>query len=288
MTTNTKDKNVIKSNKTTSSSLSKKDNDIFTFNIATDNYNVFVTPENFSIFSDEINFECFKPRINIQNNIINVGIVKNKHSFKVILNNSKIDFKDNQSNFQVKMKNGCFIVSINTPFNISVDGENVIFSGNANTSTPITKSTTDNTTEPSTQTNDIKDNNVLLISEYKNKTFLPYTANDVFAKFNASKYNTVQEFIDTEYVVSNDYYKHPILSRFKEGYKLVKYKENGTNIKAINLGTELMFNFNLNPSIITACRNLEELNIYLDCLEENELHKFLCFDIKYEISPTKL
>lgn len=285
MVANTKDKNILKNSKLVSSSLSKKDNDIFTFNMATDDYNVHVTQENFAIFSDEINFECFKPKINIQSNTLNVGIVKNKHCFKVILNNSKIDFKDNQSRFQVKMKNGFFIVSINTSFNISVVGENVLFSGATNNPIPL-EETIENTS--SSNHSEIKDNNVLLISEHKNKTFLPYTANDIFAKFDSSKYNTVQEFIDNEYVISNDYYKYPIISRFKEGYKLVKYKEHGTKLKAINLGTELMFNFNLNPSIITACRNLEELNIYLDCLEENELHKFLCFDIKYEITPSKI
>ena len=33
---------------------------------------------------------------------------------------------------------------------------------------------------------------------------------------------------------------------------------------------------------------LEELNIYLDCLEENELNKFVCFDIIYEVTPAKI
>ena len=50
----------------------------------------------------------------------------------------------------------------------------------------------------------------------------------------------------------------------------------------MDLGFELMFKYKLNPIIIAACRNLEELDIYLDCLEENELFDFKCFEIRNE------
>ena len=46
-----------------------------------------------------------------------------------------------------------------------------------------------------------------------------------------------------------------------------------------------MFKYELNPIIIAACRNLNELDIYLDCLEENELYDFKCFKIKFEVMP---
>ena len=46
-----------------------------------------------------------------------------------------------------------------------------------------------------------------------------------------------------------------------------------------------MFKYELNPIIITACRNLDELDIYLDCLDKNELFDFHCFDIKFEVAP---
>ena len=52
------------------------------------------------------------------------------------------------------------------------------------------------------------------------------------------------------------------------------------------LGIELMFETNLHPAIISACKNLEELDIYLDCLEDNELEKFSCFKIIYKSLPT--
>ena len=46
-----------------------------------------------------------------------------------------------------------------------------------------------------------------------------------------------------------------------------------------------MFKYELNPIVIAACRNLDELDIYLDCLDNNELYEFSCFDIKFEVMP---
>ena len=48
-----------------------------------------------------------------------------------------------------------------------------------------------------------------------------------------------------------------------------------------------MFQSDLNPAVIAACRDLDELDIYLDCLDDNELDKFSCFKIKYNVKPTK-
>ena len=62
-------------------------------------------------------------------------------------------------------------------------------------------------------------------------------------------------------------------------------KEKLSIFKALDLAFELMFKYNLNPIIIAACRNLKELDIYLDCLEENELFDFRCFKIKFEVTP---
>lgn len=49
---------------------------------------------------------------------------------------------------------------------------------------------------------------------------------------------------------------------------------------------ELLFNYNLHPAIISACKNIDELDIYLDYLENNETDKFNCFNIKFEIAPS--
>ena len=83
-------------------------------------------------------------------------------------------------------------------------------------------------------------------------------------------------------------YKNTTLSRFKEAYNLKKKKSHGKIGEAINLGMELAFNYNLNPAIISACRNEEQLDEYLDCLDENEMDKFTGFKVEYDIAPIKL
>ena len=65
----------------------------------------------------------------------------------------------------------------------------------------------------------------------------------------------------------------------------MRKKENQPISKALDLGLELMFKHELNPIIISACRNLDELDIYLDCLDKNELFDFNCFNIKFEVTP---
>lgn len=51
------------------------------------------------------------------------------------------------------------------------------------------------------------------------------------------------------------------------------------------LGAELLVNYNLHPAIITACKNIDELDVYLSCLEDDQLDKFNLFDIKFEMLP---
>lgn len=134
-----------------------------------------------------------------------------------------------------------------------------------------------------------KDNDTLIISEEKNQVILPYKLSEVEKQYKKSKkkYASVEELIQNEYIVSTDNFKNPVKSRFREAYQLIKKKEHGHLKEAIELGFELMFQSNLNPAIIAACKSLKELDIYLDCLDENELDKFSCFNIVYNINPTK-
>ena len=74
------------------------------------------------------------------------------------------------------------------------------------------------------------------------------------------------------------------MARFKEAYKLVKNREKASVFKALSLGFELFGNYSLHPAIITACNSLDELDIYLACLDENDLDDFKFFNIKYEVS----
>lgn len=287
MSTDTNDNNVLDKNKSNilPNSLSAIDNELFTFNITTDIYNIIVDYDNVVIDSESVKFACSKRKLNIKNENINLIILKSKQSLKLLLKNPKIDFKNNQSEFQIKMKKGYLILCISRPFKISVHNDNLVIDSVVENTEEIIESFT---TKEKSKLFQMKDNKTLLISEFKNKTFLPYTVDELLNRFDAKKYDTIEELIDKEFTISNDHYKFPIIARFKEAYKLIRKKEHGTRRKALNLGFELMFNFYLNPSIITACKNLEQLNIYLDCLEENELSKFSCFDIVYEVSPAKI
>lgn len=127
--------------------------------------------------------------------------------------------------------------------------------------------------------------NTLVISEEQNKVILPYTINKVkdILLENNKEYSSLQDVIDKVYTKPISYYKFSAISRFRETYKLVKEKENGSRAKALELAFELLLNYNLHPAIITACKNLDELDVYLACLEDNALDEFEFFNIKYEI-----
>ena len=130
--------------------------------------------------------------------------------------------------------------------------------------------------------------NTLVISEIQGKVILPYTLNNLklMLNENKSKYKSINEIIETEYTVPYSKFKNPSFARFKEAFRLVKNKEHGSIKEAFDLGMELLLNYNLHPAIISACKNIDELDIYLDYLENNETDKFKCFNIKFEIAPT--
>ena len=132
-----------------------------------------------------------------------------------------------------------------------------------------------------------QDNNTLIISEKEQKAFLPFLYSEVEAIYQKAnqKYETMQDVIDDLYILPLNRFKNSSIARFRESFHLIREKEKGSITKALDLGLELMFKYELNPIIIAACRNLDELDIYLDCLEENELHDFTCFEIKFEIMP---
>lgn len=129
--------------------------------------------------------------------------------------------------------------------------------------------------------------NTLVISEMRNKVILPYTIteiNNILFDDN-NKYKTIEEIIDEKYTEPITRYRFPAISRFREAYKLVTEKEHKSKAKALSLATELFGKYNLHPAIITACKSLDELDIYLACLEDNVLDEFPFFEIKYEIAP---
>lgn len=127
--------------------------------------------------------------------------------------------------------------------------------------------------------------NTLVISEEQKKVILPYTINKVkeILLNNTKEYFSLQDVIDKVYTKPISYYKFSAIARFREAYKLIKEKEKGSKAKALELAFEMLLNYNLHPAIITACENLNQLDVYLACLEDNTLEEFEFFDIKYEI-----
>ena len=134
--------------------------------------------------------------------------------------------------------------------------------------------------------NNLEDNKTLIISEEDGKVYLPYTKEEVKQEVLQNKGIKVEEVLENKYILPLDKYKNSARARFREGYNLMYKKEKKSKKSAILLGIELMFETNLHPAIISACKTLEELDIYLDCLEDNELEKFSCFKIIYKSLPT--
>lgn len=131
------------------------------------------------------------------------------------------------------------------------------------------------------------DNPILVISEKEQKAYLPFLYSEVQEIFKNScgQYPTLQDVVDSLYIADLERFKNSVISRFKESFHLIRNKEKGSITKALDLALELMFKSELNPIVIAACRNLDELDIYLDCLDKNELNDFPCFAIKFEIMP---
>ena len=99
---------------------------------------------------------------------------------------------------------------------------------------------------------------------------------------NPEKYSSIQDIIGKEYTVPLKNFKNHAISRFKETYNLAKNKSGFSVLKSLSLANELLFASNVDPVIIRACKNINELYIYLSCLEDNILNEFRCFKIVYE------
>lgn len=126
--------------------------------------------------------------------------------------------------------------------------------------------------------------NTLVISETQKKVILPYNIDKVNEILqNNARYHSIDEVVNKLYTRPISYYRFSAMARFKEAYKLIKNREKSSIFKALALGFELFGNYSLHPAIITACNSLDELDIYLACLDENDLDDFKFFNIKYEV-----
>ena len=131
--------------------------------------------------------------------------------------------------------------------------------------------------------------NTLKISYMENLVYLPYTLSQLSEIYNKNshRYFDLEDTFKKNFIVPLNLYSNSSVARFKEAYKLIRKKENGSVGKAVSLGLELFFNYNLHPAIISASKNLEELDKYLKCLDSKETDKFDCFKIIFEVSPTE-
>ena len=128
----------------------------------------------------------------------------------------------------------------------------------------------------------------LIISEMSRTVLLPYKLEDVREEYDAhqSKYSSLEDVIKQKYTLPISLYKNPFVTRFRESFKLMRKKEKSSIKEAFDLGLELMFNYNLHPAIISACKCLDELDIYLDYLDTGETDKFDFFKVEFEMAPT--
>lgn len=133
-----------------------------------------------------------------------------------------------------------------------------------------------------------KDNiveNTLIISEIQQSVILPYYVSELEEISSYNNNMAFDEIIKQKYTLPISMFKSLVFSRFREAFKLARNKEKKSLKFSFDLGLELLFNYNLHPAIIAACRNLDELDIYLDCLDSGETDKFQCFNIKFEVPP---
>ena len=133
---------------------------------------------------------------------------------------------------------------------------------------------------------EIQDNDELLISERDEMVYLPYKKKDIENIISEGTYTSPKEVISNFYEIPLSKYSNSASARFREGFNLMRKKEGASFFKSLDLGLELLSKYDLNPAVISACKGIDELDIYLDCLSSNELEKFNIFDIKYEINPT--
>lgn len=131
------------------------------------------------------------------------------------------------------------------------------------------------------------DEDFLLISEKDQKAYLPYkylTVKNIYES-NQDKYSNIGQVVENDYIVSLDNFRNSAFSRFRETFKLNRYTEKKSLIESFDFALELMFRYDLNPIIVAACRSLDELDSYLNCLENNRLEDFNCFKIHFEFIP---
>lgn len=261
--------------------------DIFSISILNETYEIIADFDGISVLSENIHISTPKKNFFLKVGNKNIEIHNYKKYFLVYTTFEDVEFANAINNVTFAKKNGRIELNIKEAFKLS-STNNVLELSMLNTSiAKIPASTQVSQENVDDESTSVCDNKTLVISEETQKVYLPYTMNDVMEKLNntANGYQTIEEVVEKEYIVPLSEFKMPIISRFKEAYKFMRVKEKSSVYEALDLALELMFNSNLNPAIIRAAKDLKELDIYLDCLYENELDKFDRFKIIYKVLP---
>lgn len=147
------------------------------------------------------------------------------------------------------------------------------------------------TTTDATDLELLEDHNSLIISEKAKSVFLPYTIDEIkkYIEKYPDTYSSYKDVILKQFVLDiAQFNRFPIISRFKEGYSLMRDCEAKSVSESIQFGLSLMFKSNLYPAIIPACKSEAVLKQYLTLLDSNCLDEFTHFKIKFEINPSKI
>lgn len=133
------------------------------------------------------------------------------------------------------------------------------------------------------------DNENLIISEKKDKVYLPYTLYDLemYKKNYPTDYKSLSNVVSREFTLQlTPLVEHPYKARFKETYNLMRNKEGKSIIESFIHALKTTVKKNVNAAVIAACRSEEDLNRYVECLEDNDLENFKNFNIVYDMSLT--
>lgn len=264
--------------------------DIFSISILNETYEIVADFDGISVLSENIHISTPKHNFFVQVGEKYIEIHNKGTYFSLDTSFEDIEFANAINNVSFAKKNNKIELVIKDAFKLSSVNNKVELSMLNTVVADLAKSTATNITNTINQEeideSSVCDSRTLLISEETQKVYLPYTLDEVMKKLNANpEYQKVEDVIENEYTLPLSTFKMPIISRFKEAYRFMRVKEKSSVYAALDLALELMFNSNLNPAVIRAAKDLKELNVYLDCLYENEIEKFDCFKIIYKVLP---
>ena len=264
--------------------------DIFSISILNETYEIVADFDGISVLSENIHISTPKHNFFVQVGEKYIEIHNKGSYFSLDTSFEDIEFANAINNVSFAKKNNKIELIIKDAFKLSSVNNKVELSMLNTVVADLAKTTANNITnaiapEEIDETS-VCDSRTLLISEETQKVYLPYTIDEVMKKLNNNpEYQSVDDVVENEYTLPLSTFKMPIISRFKEAYRFMRVKEKSSVYAALDLALELMFNSNLNPAVIRAAKDLKELNVYLDCLYENEIEKFDCFKIIYKVLP---